>query len=150
MPKVGVEPTLLYRNYALNVARLPIPPLRHVRAIVHGFKALSTVHGSELRPFLKSGYVIASAVFGAKPSPSPRGRWLRGGRNQASARSCASPPAPRKDSFHDFKKALDQNFYAVKNISYLDTSFSKGKITPCSTHPTIYSSNTINHPKKGL
>ena len=77
MPKVGVEPTLLYRNYALNVARLPIPPLRHVRAIVHGFKALSTVHGSS------------------------------------------------------------QNFYAVRNISYLDTSFSKGKITPCFTHPTI-------------
>lgn len=29
MPKVGVEPTLPEENYALNVARLPIPPLRH-------------------------------------------------------------------------------------------------------------------------
>ena len=28
MPKVGVEPTLPEENYALNVARLPIPPLR--------------------------------------------------------------------------------------------------------------------------
>lgn len=28
VPKVGVEPTLPYGNYALNVARLPIPPLR--------------------------------------------------------------------------------------------------------------------------
>ncbi len=28
MPKVGVEPTLPCENYALNVARLPIPPLR--------------------------------------------------------------------------------------------------------------------------
>ena len=30
MPKVGVEPTLPEENYALNVARLPIPPLRLV------------------------------------------------------------------------------------------------------------------------
>lgn len=30
MPKVGVEPTLPEGNYALNVARLPIPPLRQV------------------------------------------------------------------------------------------------------------------------
>ena len=28
MPKVGVEPTLPEENYALNVARLPVPPLR--------------------------------------------------------------------------------------------------------------------------
>ena len=28
MPKVGVEPTLPKGNYALNVARLPVPPLR--------------------------------------------------------------------------------------------------------------------------
>ena len=28
VPKVGVEPTLPEENYALNVARLPIPPLR--------------------------------------------------------------------------------------------------------------------------
>ncbi len=28
VPKVGVEPTLPFENYALNVARLPIPPLR--------------------------------------------------------------------------------------------------------------------------
>ena len=28
MPKVGVEPTRAYAHYALNVARLPIPPLR--------------------------------------------------------------------------------------------------------------------------
>gem|GEM_PF-2171227 len=28
VPKVGVEPTLRFQNYALNVARLPIPPFR--------------------------------------------------------------------------------------------------------------------------
>ena len=28
LPKVGVEPTLPKGNYALNVARLPVPPLR--------------------------------------------------------------------------------------------------------------------------
>ena len=32
VPKVGVEPTLPEENYALNVARLPIPPLRLVLA----------------------------------------------------------------------------------------------------------------------
>ena len=30
MPKGGVEPPLPYGNYALNVARLPVPPLRQV------------------------------------------------------------------------------------------------------------------------
>lgn len=29
VPKVGVEPTRAFAHYALNVARLPIPPLRH-------------------------------------------------------------------------------------------------------------------------
>jgi hypothetical protein len=29
VPKVGFEPTRAYAHYALNVARLPIPPLRH-------------------------------------------------------------------------------------------------------------------------
>ena len=33
MPKVGVEPTLPEENYALNVARLPIPPLRRRSAL---------------------------------------------------------------------------------------------------------------------
>ena len=28
VPNVGVEPTLPCENYALNVARLPIPPIR--------------------------------------------------------------------------------------------------------------------------
>ena len=28
MPKVGVEPTRANAHYALNVARLPVPPLR--------------------------------------------------------------------------------------------------------------------------
>ncbi len=28
VPKVGLEPTRAYAHYALNVARLPIPPLR--------------------------------------------------------------------------------------------------------------------------
>ena len=31
VPKVGVEPTWAEAHYALNVARLPIPPLRHRR-----------------------------------------------------------------------------------------------------------------------
>ena len=30
VPKVGFEPTRPYGHYALNVARLPVPPLRHV------------------------------------------------------------------------------------------------------------------------
>jgi hypothetical protein len=30
VPKVGLEPTRAYTHYALNVARLPIPPLRLV------------------------------------------------------------------------------------------------------------------------
>ena len=33
LPKVGVEPTLPEENYALNVARLPIPPLRRLSAL---------------------------------------------------------------------------------------------------------------------
>lgn len=28
MPKVGVEPTRAFAHYTLNIARLPIPPLR--------------------------------------------------------------------------------------------------------------------------
>ncbi len=30
MPKVGVEPTRANAHYALNVARLPVPPLRRL------------------------------------------------------------------------------------------------------------------------
>ena len=30
MPKVGLEPTREYSHHALNVARLPVPPLRHM------------------------------------------------------------------------------------------------------------------------
>lgn len=33
LPKVGVEPTRPYEHYTLNVARLPIPPLRRVTLI---------------------------------------------------------------------------------------------------------------------
>ena len=35
MPKGGFEPPLPYGNYALNVARLPVPPLRHVACIIN-------------------------------------------------------------------------------------------------------------------
>lgn len=38
MPKVGFEPTRPYGHYALNVARLPIPPLR--RDVYFTFGAL--------------------------------------------------------------------------------------------------------------
>ena len=37
VPKVGVEPTRANAHYALNVARLPIPPLRHADDIVTRF-----------------------------------------------------------------------------------------------------------------
>ena len=39
MPKVGFEPTRAYAHYALNVARLPIPPLRRARyfTLICGF-----------------------------------------------------------------------------------------------------------------
>ena len=30
VPKEGFEPSWEYSHYALNVARLPVPPLRHV------------------------------------------------------------------------------------------------------------------------
>ena len=33
MPKEGLEPSWVYTHYALNVARLPIPPLRLVRLL---------------------------------------------------------------------------------------------------------------------
>ena len=42
MPKVGVEPTRAYAHYALNVARLPIPPLRHAQNILPQIPGLST------------------------------------------------------------------------------------------------------------
>ena len=42
MPKVGVEPTRANAHYALNVARLPIPPLRLADDIVTRFKNLSS------------------------------------------------------------------------------------------------------------
>ena len=43
MPKVGFEPTRAYAHYALNVARLPIPPLRRARyfTLIYGFVNLS-------------------------------------------------------------------------------------------------------------
>jgi hypothetical protein len=31
VPKEGFEPSWKYIHYALNVARLPIPPLRHIQ-----------------------------------------------------------------------------------------------------------------------
>ena len=42
MPKVGLEPTRAFAHYALNVARLPIPPLRLAQVIVLGNPFLST------------------------------------------------------------------------------------------------------------
>src|SRR5690554_659764 len=44
VPKVGVEPTLPNGNYALNVARLPIPPLR--RCDVHSSAVSPAVKGN--------------------------------------------------------------------------------------------------------
>jgi hypothetical protein len=38
VPKVGVEPTWAEAHYALNVARLPIPPLRHPRYFTFNHK----------------------------------------------------------------------------------------------------------------
>ena len=35
MPKVGFEPTWEYSHYALNVARLPVSPLRLQRALFY-------------------------------------------------------------------------------------------------------------------
>ncbi len=42
MPKVGFEPTRAKAHYALNVARLPIPPLRLAFKILPRIKLLST------------------------------------------------------------------------------------------------------------
>lgn len=42
VPKVGLEPTWGNPHYALNVARLPIPPLRLAECIVSTFTVLST------------------------------------------------------------------------------------------------------------
>jgi hypothetical protein len=43
MPKEGFEPSLPNGNYALNVARLPIPPLRRAVCIVSETSVLSTL-----------------------------------------------------------------------------------------------------------
>ena len=43
MPKEGFEPSWVYTHYALNVARLPIPPLRLTKVILSGFLDLSTL-----------------------------------------------------------------------------------------------------------
>ena len=49
VPKVGVEPTLPEENYALNVARLPVPPLRleHAAKYTHlaGYVNMTIRHG---------------------------------------------------------------------------------------------------------
>ncbi len=43
MPKVGVEPTWAEAHYALNVARLPVPPLRLASGILPLIKRMSTI-----------------------------------------------------------------------------------------------------------
>jgi hypothetical protein len=45
VPKVGFEPTRAYAHYALNVARLPIPPLRLARLILPHISCLSIFVG---------------------------------------------------------------------------------------------------------
>src|SRR5262245_52391281 len=47
VPKVGVEPTRPYDHYALNVARLPIPPLRLTPHILQRRIFLSKVRLSD-------------------------------------------------------------------------------------------------------
>ncbi len=42
MPKEGFEPSWVYTHYALNVARLPVPPLRLTQCILSAFAVLST------------------------------------------------------------------------------------------------------------
>ncbi len=50
VPKVGVEPTWTEAHYALNVARLPIPPLRHRRyfTLKHPFVNLTLLSPKDL------------------------------------------------------------------------------------------------------
>ena len=45
VPKEGFEPSLPNGNYALNVARLPVPPLRQAECILSQKTVLSTVGG---------------------------------------------------------------------------------------------------------
>ncbi len=42
VPKEGLEPSRAYTHYALNVARLPIPPLRHGLHIIPMLVILSS------------------------------------------------------------------------------------------------------------
>jgi hypothetical protein len=42
VPKEGFEPSRAYAHYALNVARLPIPPLRQSTCILLDVPGLST------------------------------------------------------------------------------------------------------------
>lgn len=37
MPKEGFEPSRAYAHYALNVARLPVPPLRHSQDVLRSY-----------------------------------------------------------------------------------------------------------------
>jgi|YelNatPaOPRAMG01_1025707.scaffolds.fasta_scaffold30032_5 hypothetical protein len=54
MPKVGFEPTRAKAHYALNVARLPIPPLRRSIKILPRIKLLSTCHNVHSNPLPSS------------------------------------------------------------------------------------------------
>ena len=50
VPKAGLEPARAYAHYALNVARLPIPPLRHGFAIIPVLVTLSSAAGHMIMP----------------------------------------------------------------------------------------------------
>ena len=52
MPKEGFEPSLPNGNYALNVARLPVPPLRLAVCILSQMTVLSTIHDTGLQNHL--------------------------------------------------------------------------------------------------
>ena len=67
VPKRGLEPPLPDGNYTLNVARLPIPPLRHVERLSH---------------FLDRGLTVCTiapvAIFHLAIQPRPcQARWAR-------------------------------------------------------------------------
>jgi hypothetical protein len=70
VPKEGFEPSRAYAHYALNVARLPIPPLRQANVILLDVPSLSTFVRNSWES--KAAALRYLAVQGGTPPESPR------------------------------------------------------------------------------
>ena len=70
MPKVGFEPTRAYAHYALNVARLPIPPLRRLAPVYQGLSwssAETALHFTRIPGFVNLRFEeLAGTIFAAE------------------------------------------------------------------------------------